>query len=370
MAEDLEKLPNGRITNDYLRKLCKSKGGYMTEHLNDKLYLQHKGVSKIENLEKFTGVKVLWLESNAIHEIQGLEENKEISCLYLHENCIEEIKGIFHCTKLHTLNLSSNFITHIPEELGLNCTNIQTLDLSTNALKTIDSVRGLRYLTSLNILDLSKNKLFEELTNGMDYEQTIEEFLTILKSIKDLRLLRLEGNEMLKKIPNYRKKIIGSLPSLTYLDSMPIFDDERRTVTAWMKGGLDAEREERKIMAQEKKDKERRNFEAFEQLIQQSKKEEKEKESKIEREQVEKKVEEQKEEEELEIIEDVPIRHMSCQIEELVLEDITNEEDTQETKQDLISSPQNLATQEVSKAQEIVVNMSEETVGDSLFDIE
>jgi len=263
-------LPKGRITNDYLKKLCKSKGGYMTENLNEKLYLQHRGVSKIENLEKFSGLKVIWLEANAIHEIEGLDNQKALSCLYIHQNCIEQIKGIFHCTNLHTLNVSENFISHIPDELGQSCPNIQTFDISGNHLKTIKSVRGLAYCTKLNVLDLSKNKLFEDLIDNMTIEETIQEFMGILSHMTDLRLLKLEGNEFIRKFPHYRKEIIAAIPTLTYLDSMPVFEDERRTVMAWKRGGLDEEREERQRINQEKRDKEKKNYEAFEKMIQKS----------------------------------------------------------------------------------------------------
>ncbi|KAG2381928.1 hypothetical protein C9374_005720 [Naegleria lovaniensis] len=271
--EDLDRLPNGRITNDYLRKLCKSKGGYMTEKLNEKLYLQHKGVTKIENLDKFTGVKVLWLESNAVNKIEGLESLKELSCLYIHQNCIEHIEGIFHCQSLHTLNISENFISHIPEELGKCCTNLQTLDLNSNQLRTLDSIKALKYCTKLSILDLSKNKLFESIPENMTQEQLIEEFLATLRSLSELKLLRLEGNPLVRMIPNYRKEIIAQFPSLNYLDNMPIFEDERRTVNAWKRGGVEEEREERKKIAQEKKDKERKNFEAFEKLVENARRE-------------------------------------------------------------------------------------------------
>ncbi|KAF0975562.1 hypothetical protein FDP41_005556 [Naegleria fowleri] len=294
--EDLDRLPNGKITNDYLRRLCKSKGGYMTEKLNEKLYLQHKGVTKIENLDKFTGVKVLWLESNAVNKIEGLECLKELACLYIHQNCIEHIEGIFHCEQLHTLNISENFISHIPEELGKYCTNLQTLDLNSNQLRTLDSVKALRYCSKLSILDLSKNKLFDTIPENMTQEQVIEEFLAILKSLTELKLLRLEGNPLVRMIPNYRKEIISQIPSLNYLDNMPIFEDERRTVDAWKRGGVEEEREERKRIAQEKKEKERKNFEAFERLVENARKQAQQTEKSIDDSENETNVDEQVEE--------------------------------------------------------------------------
>ena len=37
---------------------------YSTPELNDALYLHYKGRDRIENLEEFTGLKVLYLEGN------------------------------------------------------------------------------------------------------------------------------------------------------------------------------------------------------------------------------------------------------------------------------------------------------------------
>jgi len=45
---------------------------------------------------------------------------------------------------------------------------------------------------------------------------------------------------------NYRKTLIHKLPKLKFLDDRPVFDDERRFAEAFMAGGIEAEREERK----------------------------------------------------------------------------------------------------------------------------
>jgi dynein assembly factor 1 len=66
-----------------------------------------------------------------------------------------------------------------------------------------------------------------------------------------LAVLYLHGNEVCKKIKNYRKTIIIALPKLKYLDDRPVFEDERRYCEAFARGGLEAEREERKLYKQE-----------------------------------------------------------------------------------------------------------------------
>lgn len=68
----------------------------------------------------------------------------------------------------------------------------------------------------------------------------------------NLKVLYLMKNECVKKMKNYRKTIINSIPTLNYLDDRPVFKDDRRTAEAFGKGGVEAEREERKIMKAEK----------------------------------------------------------------------------------------------------------------------
>jgi len=58
-------VPNdGRMTAAIVQKLCKETGGYNTKCLNEKLYLHFKGWPRIENLDEFTGARVIWLEGN------------------------------------------------------------------------------------------------------------------------------------------------------------------------------------------------------------------------------------------------------------------------------------------------------------------
>jgi dynein assembly factor 1 len=83
----------------------------------------------------------------------------------------------------------------------------------------------------------------------------------------------MEGNPFIRKVPNYRKRMIIAMKELTYLDSMPVFEDERRMTEAWGRGGVEAERAEREKIALEKREKDRRNFEALENMLSQARKE-------------------------------------------------------------------------------------------------
>ena len=47
------------MTKREIEKSCSANGGYSTPHLNDTLYLHHKGYQRIENLEEYTGKPIL-----------------------------------------------------------------------------------------------------------------------------------------------------------------------------------------------------------------------------------------------------------------------------------------------------------------------
>ena len=92
------------------------------------MYPCKQGYSRIENLEEYTGVKVLWLEGNGLTAITGLEAQAELSTLYLQENALETIEGISHLAQLNTLNLSQvgfHKIWHILTPVDQSCVELQ-----------------------------------------------------------------------------------------------------------------------------------------------------------------------------------------------------------------------------------------------------
>ena len=74
------------MTPDKILAMCVEKALYKVPELNELLYLHYAGFEKIENLEAYTQVQVLWLESNRITKIENLEAQvREFSsvCLIL-----------------------------------------------------------------------------------------------------------------------------------------------------------------------------------------------------------------------------------------------------------------------------------------------
>jgi dynein assembly factor 1, axonemal len=250
------------MTKEYLKKLCKQDNLYTTPSINDKLYLHYKGFSEVKNLDEYIGLKVLWLEGNGLNKISGLEHQTLLRTLYLHENIIERMENLENQTDLDTLNLSKNFIKRI-ENIG-HMKKLTNLNMAHNKLASADDLLELLELPALQSIDLQQNKI--EDPNIVD----------ILAQIPDLRVIYLMGNPCVKLIRNYRKTIVSRCKALKYLDDRPVFEEERRRTDAWARvleagGSLDeaneAERNELKLIRQEKDDADERNFRAFEQLM-------------------------------------------------------------------------------------------------------
>ena len=284
MDKEIEEEDQHMMSRRYLDKLLCSdfKQYYRTHELNEILYLHYKSFKKIQNLQTFTNLKVLYLEGNAISKIEGLDSLVNLTSLYLHENCIEKIEGLDTLCHLANLNLSDNLIKKIENLKGLQ--NLSNLLLKRNriGIQGIEDLKGLLELgKEIAVIDLSDN-LIED-------KNIVEEILT---KFIDLRVIYLKGNDVVRKIPNYRKTLISKIDTLKYIDDKPIFEDEKRFALAFAKGGYEEEKKERARYREEIRLKEEQRIRDFCKMMNKYKEEgekEKEEEKKINEEEREKK---------------------------------------------------------------------------------
>ena len=316
MHNDEEEDNGPRMTDKFFKTLLRSdwKLYYSTPALNDHLYLHFKGFQKIENLDAFTGLKVLYLESNGLNKIEGLDHQPELKSLFLHENLIQKIENLSLCTQIVTLNLSDNLIKKIENLEANQC--LQNLNLAKNKIgkNDLEDVIGLLEIPTLSTIDLSNNLIADP--------QIIEE---VLKKLPKLGVLYLQGNEVCKKIPNYRKSLICSLPELKYLDDRPVFPEDRRYAEAFMRGGLPEERKERKLKKQEDEEYAQQNRIAFDNMIKRAR-EEKKLEDQRQKEKELKEIEEKQAQEKLELEKEVVEKKVE---EEEKTEEIAEKEDSE-----------------------------------------
>lgn len=245
---------------DWIKKMIRKDGErmhyYSTPELNSCLYLHFKGFRNIGGLEEFVGLKALWLEGNAIPRIEGLSTLKELRCLYLMDNNVSEIgSGLAGLEKLDTLNLSGNRIERIDAGNFSGLSSLSTLVLARNSISSAEDVSGLAACRSLSVLDLSNNSISDP------------SIVETLAKITTLRVLYLTGNPVIAAVPHYRRTLVCRLKSLTFLDDMPVFEKERRLAEAWERGGHEAEQQERAAMAQEQRERDKRNFDALDALM-------------------------------------------------------------------------------------------------------
>jgi len=205
-------------------------------------------------MDKLTKLRCLYLQQNLITRIENVQ------CLV---SCIPHSKMIFILAdllmmmllitslrsqvSLRILDISQNRLTKL-ENIGC-LPNLQTLNASKNMLPDSDAVSELSQCGSLNTLDISNNALEGE---GV---------IDVLVSVPSLLSLALAGNPVMST-PQLRKKMIGRMPRLAYLDR-PIFAAERLTAEAWGRGGHEAEVEARAEHREAQKLKARAESQAF-----------------------------------------------------------------------------------------------------------
>ena len=221
------------ITEKYCSNLCVYNGGYEYPHLNSNLYLHFQGFHKIQDLDNFINLKVLYFENNCIDKIENLQNLKNLTCLYLQNNYIKEIENLEFNPNLVILNLSNNKIKEI-KNLE-KCEKLENLYIEKNYISTIENLSGILQIKKLILLDIQNNEITEN----------PEQILSLLEQCNRLKVLYLKGNEIIRLINNYRRTLIVRLKHLTYLDDRPVREEDRIGAEAYLEGGYPAEQKAR-----------------------------------------------------------------------------------------------------------------------------
>jgi len=206
----------------------------------ESLYLVHNKITKLEGLQTLTKLVLLELGDNRLRVIENLDQLTNLEELYLGKNKLSELhsESLSHLSKLRVLSIQCNRLLKLEGFQAL--TSLEELYASHNGLVCIE---GLETCLALKTLDLAGNRI-DSLT-GMSHLKQLEELwfndnqvatwsqVDELRSLDSLTTLYLERNPVWRdprlsqeeaailhrESPDYRRKIMLTLPQLQQLDA-------------------------------------------------------------------------------------------------------------------------------------------------------
>ncbi|CAD7965519.1 unnamed protein product [Amoebophrya sp. A25] len=256
--------PDQRITDEMTLEACRKNQGYENPLLNDSLCLNYKGIARIESLGAYRNLHCLYLDCNGITKIEHLDHMTQLKSLYLQSNCITKLENI--PASLLVLNLRENRIAKI-ENLE-HCLALSQINLAKNRLMNVESLSGLRTLAAqpgsdLQSIDISANYIDEEdpLVSFFDGEGELSE--SAEKVFEKLNCVFLQNNPSVRRIKNYRRRLVAQLPNLTFLDTKQVTEVERVSVQGWVNGGADGEQNAKRDFYLREREQKRIDLEKF-----------------------------------------------------------------------------------------------------------
>ena len=177
--------------------------------VSESLICPHAGCTAIPVDEIRPDTHEVALQSNAISSVPVLYNCSGVRSLNLAGNNIRHLaSGAFRkCANLYVLNLTDNAIWWLTSEHFLGLGRLQRLFLNRNKLELIESNLFYRYLTGLQTLDLSRNKIATLSPNAINDLRNLvslhlsDNMLTSIETIhflglEKLRNLNIDGNEI------------------------------------------------------------------------------------------------------------------------------------------------------------------------------
>ncbi|CAD7925876.1 unnamed protein product [Amoebophrya sp. A120] len=256
-----------RVNQEMLREACLKNGGYENPLLNNSLCLNYRGLAKIEQLESYRNLHCLYLDCNGITRIEGLDELTNLKSLYLQSNCLTRMENL--PSSLVVLDLRENKITEI-ENLE-NCTQLSQLNLSKNSLMTVNALKGL-----LPLVEKPENQLvsIDVSANYIEEEDPLVEFFVDgeEKRFKNVDCIFLQSNPSVRRIKNYRRRLVAGLPRLKFLDTKQVTEVERVGVQGWLEDGPEGEQTAKRGYYMKEREEKQRDLERFRKVQEQANK--------------------------------------------------------------------------------------------------
>ncbi|XP_075967421.1 leucine-rich repeat and guanylate kinase domain-containing protein [Anarhichas minor] len=190
----------------------------------------HNEISSFFGFQPPKNLKEVNFSHNRMTTMKDLSAFSSLSHLDLGYNGFSEIGGLEQCCKLTNLSLEHNQISRVG---GLDRLPLTQLCLRGNQL---ESVEGLDNLKSLQVLDLSLNRITTlsglhdlHALGSVNLERNLISEIQECKHVHDLSLLRdlnLLGNPVQEQ-PDYRLAVIFLLQHLTVLDQEKVTAEEK-----------------------------------------------------------------------------------------------------------------------------------------------
>jgi len=186
---------------------------YRQYKTTEELSVDHQGFVSFLNvpkLKKYKNLKILRLRGNAISDFSGCPNLPTLQVLDLQQNQIVNLQQLPPLGELIALNLSGNRIESIAR---LDLPKLANLNLENNNL-TLESMSYLpRSVKELNLRD---NRLAD-----------LDSLLTILGKLSNLQSLDLSLNPLMETCPDYKTKVLTSLPQLRRLNGHNVIPESQ-----------------------------------------------------------------------------------------------------------------------------------------------
>jgi len=214
---------------------------YASPELNEVLYLHHRGITALKNLDPYVNLRCLHLENNALSSLEGVGGLVALTQLHVDGNLLQDVRGVERLSNLTHLSASDNIIESLEHIRGHQ--SLHTVCLAGNRL--CDARRALSPLgdvASLRALDVTRNDITDA---------NVAETVSALAPNLELLFIT-RGNPIEGDLSDVTTALIRALPRLRWLDDAVVDVDRRRVADARANRGPDAELQERQLIFQER----------------------------------------------------------------------------------------------------------------------